>query len=259
MAIRILQLLLFATGILWAFTISHGHLDQTQVAGFLVALSISWWLTPEIRARALKLGLVDKPDEDRRIHKVAVPRLGGVVIYISLIITFTLMIAITGRFPREGGLAGIAIGGTLIFVLGLLDDLESLTPKVKLIVQILAGCAAYSCGVRMKLLPMPMTTDLDLGFIHLAGGVPIELGAWALPLTVLWLVGVANAVNLIDGMDGLAAGVSAISAISIWSVAMAATISAVIRTGALRPGTTAVVITTSLSATARARSSCWRR
>jgi UDP-GlcNAc:undecaprenyl-phosphate/decaprenyl-phosphate GlcNAc-1-phosphate transferase len=221
MIIRLIQLLLLSAGIVWAFTMSGKHLDQMQIPGFLVALAISWWLTPEIRARALKLGLVDQPGEDRRIHKVAVPRLGGVAIYISLIVTLTLMLAIGGRFPREGGLAGIAVGGTLIFVLGLLDDLESLSAKVKLVVQILAGCAAYSLGVRIKFLPMPMTTDLDLGFLHLHGGVPIDLGPWALPLTVLWLVGVANAVNLIDGMDGLAAGVSLISAISIWSVAMA--------------------------------------
>lgn len=220
MAIRFLQAFLFFLGIVWAFTISGG-LDQTQIPGFLVALSVSWWLTPEIRARAMRLGLVDKPDEERRIHKVPVPRLGGVAIYISIFVALTLMMIITGRFPREGGLAGIAVGGTLIFVLGLLDDLESLPAKVKLLVQILAGCAAYSLGVRLKAIPMPANFDFDLGFIHLHGGEPIVLGMWALPVTVFWLVGVANAVNLIDGMDGLAAGVAAISSMTIWAVALA--------------------------------------
>jgi UDP-GlcNAc:undecaprenyl-phosphate GlcNAc-1-phosphate transferase len=220
MAIRFLQAFLFFLGIVWAFTISGG-LDQTQIPGFLVALSVSWWLTPEIRARAMRLGLVDKPDEERRIHKVPVPRLGGVAIYISIFVSLTLMMIITGRFPREGGLAGIAVGGTLIFVLGLLDDLESLPAKVKLLVQILAGCAAYSLGVRLKAIPMPANFDVDLGFIHLHGGEPILLGMWALPVTVFWLVGVANAVNLIDGMDGLAAGVAAISSMTIWAVALA--------------------------------------
>jgi len=206
----------------WAKVLTdQGQPDQTQIPGFLIALSISWWLTPEIRARALRLGLVDKPDEERRIHKVPVPRLGGVAIYISFVLTITLMIIITGLFPRQDGLAGIAVGGTLIFVLGLLDDLESLSAKVKLLVQVLAGCAAYSLGVRIKQIPMPMSMNFDLGFLHVHGGDPIQLGAWAMPITVFWLVGISNAVNLIDGMDGLAAGVSAISALTIWAVALA--------------------------------------
>lgn len=227
-AIRFFQILLFLVGIGWACFVARGHLDETQVSGFLIAMSVSWWLTPEIRARALRLGLVDKPGEERRIHKVPIPRLGGVAIYFSVMLTVTLLIAITGRFPRDArageGLAGIALGGTLIFVLGLIDDLESLPAKVKLLVQVLAGCAAYSLGVRIKSIPIPLNMDINLGFWHIHGGVPIELGVWALPLTVLWLVGMANAVNLIDGMDGLAAGVSAISALTIWSVALAPSI-----------------------------------
>jgi UDP-GlcNAc:undecaprenyl-phosphate GlcNAc-1-phosphate transferase len=226
MAIWFFQALLLGVGIIWAFLISDGHFDETQIPGFLIALAISWWLTPEIRKRALHLGLVDEPDEERRIHKVAVPRLGGVAIYISVMLTIAILIALTGRFPKdarggEGGLAGIAIGGTLIFVLGLMDDLESLPAKFKLLVQILAGSAAYSMGVRIKSIPIPMHMNIDFGFLHLQGGTPIELGWFSLPLTVLWLVGISNAVNLIDGMDGLAAGVSAISSLTIWSVALA--------------------------------------
>jgi UDP-GlcNAc:undecaprenyl-phosphate GlcNAc-1-phosphate transferase len=225
MVIRIFQALLLLVGVIWAWFFSNGHFDETQIPGFLIALAISWWLTPEIRARALRLNLVDKPDEERRIHKVPVPRLGGVAIYISVMLTVTVLVALTGRFPKdarggEGGLAGIALGGTLIFVLGLVDDLESLPAKLKLLVQVLAGIAAYSLGVRIKAIPMPAHLDFDLGFLHLHGGTPIELGAFSLPLTVLWLVGISNAVNLIDGMDGLAAGVSAISALTIWTVAL---------------------------------------
>lgn len=216
--IRICQLLLLVAGIVYASTYAKGHLDQTQVPGFIIALAVSWWLTPEIRSRAMRLGLVDKPGEDRRIHKVAVPRLGGVSIYISMMVSLVLMMAICGRFPRQGGLLGIAAGGTLIFVMGLLDDLESIPARVKLGVQVLAACAAYSLGVRInELIPLPIF--IDWGFIHIQGG--IDLGQLAFPITVIWLVGIANAVNLIDGMDGLAAGVSLISAITIWSIAMA--------------------------------------
>jgi UDP-GlcNAc:undecaprenyl-phosphate GlcNAc-1-phosphate transferase len=217
LAVRFFQLLLLASGIVIACTTSGAHLDQTQIPGFLVALAVSWWLTPEIRSRAMHLGLVDKPGEERRIHKVAVPRLGGVAIYISIMVAYVLMMAICGRFPRQGGLLGIAAGGTLIFVMGLLDDLESIPAKIKLGIQVLAACAAYSLGVRInEYIPLPV--NIDWGFIQIPGG--IHLHQWAMPVTVLWLVGIANAVNLIDGMDGLAAGVSLISAITIWSVAM---------------------------------------
>jgi UDP-GlcNAc:undecaprenyl-phosphate GlcNAc-1-phosphate transferase len=219
--IRLLQLLLFGSGVVWACTGSGGHLDQMQVPGFLLALSVSWWLTPEIRARAMRLGLVDKPGEERRIHKVAVPRLGGVALYISIIVSLVVCMAIGGRWPKEGGLAGIAAGGTLIFVLGLLDDLESIPAKIKFLVQILAACAAYSLGVRIqKQFFVPFSLDFltFLPFIHSPN--VIDLGPLAIVVTVFWLVGIANAVNLIDGMDGLAAGVSAISAVAIWAVAM---------------------------------------
>jgi len=221
----ICQLLVLFVGIGWTVIISQNRLDETHIPGFLIALSVSWWLTPEIRTRALKLGLVDKPGDERRIHTVAVPRLGGVGIYMSFLLTMSMLAAITGRFPQdarivEGGL-GIAVGGTIVFVLGLIDDLESLPAKAKLVIQILAACAAYSLGVRIKAIPIPESMNIDLGFLHLVGGVPIELHQMALPITVLWLVGVANAVNLIDGMDGLAAGVSLISALTIWSVSLA--------------------------------------
>ena len=126
----ICQLLVLFVGIGWTVIISQNRLDETHIPGFLIALSVSWWLTPEIRTRALKLGLVDKPGDERRIHTVAVPRLGGVGIYMSFLLTMSMLAAITGRFPQdarivEGGL-GIAVGGTIVFVLGLIDDLESL-------------------------------------------------------------------------------------------------------------------------------------
>lgn len=224
----ICQLLVLFVGIGWTVMISQNKLDETHIPGFLIALAVSWWLTPEIRSRALKLGLVDKPGDERRIHTVAVPRLGGVGIYMSFILTMAALAIITGRFPQdarivEGGL-GIAVGGTIVFILGLIDDLESLPAKAKLVIQVLAAGAAYSLGVRIRAIPIPTTMNIDLGFIQLHGGVPIELGILSLPITILWVVGVANAVNLIDGMDGLAAGVSLISALTIWSVSLAVNI-----------------------------------
>jgi len=221
-AILVFQLLLAAVGVWWAYVPAQEDLAQAQIPGFLIALAISWWLTPEISSRAIKLGLVDKVGEARKIHTTPVPRLGGVGIYMSVLITIVSLIAIAGRLPKDArgaeGIVGIAVGGTLVFVLGLIDDLESIKALYKLVIQILAACTAYSLGVRIKTIPLPDIMHIDIGWFHLHGH--IELGLWSLPLTVIWLVGVANAVNLIDGMDGLAAGVSAISALTIWSVAL---------------------------------------
>jgi len=220
----LVQGLVFVSGIAWAFAISKQTLSQTQVPGFLIALAISWWLTPEIRARALALKLVDKPGQEtgdeRHHHKVATPRLGGVAIYIGVLSAITLLVAICGRLPMiarqgEGAFIGIAVGGTVVFVLGLVDDLGSINAKMKLLVQLIAGCAAYSMGVRISAIPVPDNVQM---LLHLPA--LIQLGWLSVPLTVLWLVGIANAVNLIDGMDGLATGVSAISALTIWSVAV---------------------------------------
>lgn len=224
--IRTFQLLLLLVGVVLTVVDvpgigAGGHLDKTHIPAFLIALAISWWLTPEIRARAVRLKLVDQPGDPRRIHKVAVPRLGGVAIYIAIVATLCGVMTLCGRFPREGGLAGIAAGGTLIFVLGLLDDLESIPAKVKLLVQVLAACVAYSLGVRIDEwvgIPLPGII-IDMGPVHIHEH--LRVGWLAMPLTVMWLVGISNAVNLIDGMDGLAAGVSAISAVTIWSIAMA--------------------------------------
>ncbi len=245
---RIVQWTMVVSGILLAFLAANQDLSNCQISGFLIALAISWWLTPEIRARAVQLKLVDMPGE-RRVHKVPTPRLGGVAIYIAVMVSIIALILICGRLPStargsEGGFIGIAVGGTVIFILGLMDDLGGIQAKIKLVVQILAASAAYSMGVRIKSIPIPEWIAQGVKSIPLpdwlANGLPpylhvsshlnvhtqlssytIDLGfALGIVLTVIWLVGIANAVNLIDGMDGLAAGVSAISALTIWSVSL---------------------------------------
>ncbi len=156
---RIVQATMVIGGILWAFLAANQDLSNCQISGFLIALAISWWLTPEIRARAVQLKLVDMPGE-RRVHTVPTPRLGGVAIYIALMVSVIALILICGRLPHtargsEGGFIGIAVGGTVIFILGLMDDLQGIPAKIKLVVQILAACAAYSMGVRIKSIPIP--------------------------------------------------------------------------------------------------------
>lgn len=111
------------------------------------------------------------------------------------------------KYPHDNAISGIFAGGTIIFILGLIDDLYGLSPKIKLVFQFVAAIVAYIFGVQMLSLHLP--------FIDNA----IPLGILSLPLTVIWIVAISNAVNFIDGVDGLAGGVSAISAMTLGVVA----------------------------------------
>ncbi|MFH0702792.1 MAG: MraY family glycosyltransferase [bacterium] len=161
---------------------------------------------PIVSYFCVKKGLVDVPN-DRKIHKSPIPRLGGVAIWLCTIFTFIILVLLSWDYPHGNGLSGILIGGSLIFLLGMVDDLYNLTPKFKLFVQIGAALIAFLLGVRIEILFNPF-------------GNPIILGILSLPLTILWLVGITNAMNFIDGVDGLAGGVTAISAVTLAVVAI---------------------------------------
>lgn len=107
----------------------------------------------------------------------------------------------------SSALPGVLTGGTMIFFLGLLDDLFTLSPYLKLAVQCLAALAAFGLGVQINNLDLP-------------GAQLLVLNALSLPVTVVWLVGLMNAMNFIDGIDGLAAGVTTLSALTLTVVAM---------------------------------------
>jgi UDP-GlcNAc:undecaprenyl-phosphate GlcNAc-1-phosphate transferase len=161
----------------------------------LVSILASLLLTPLCRDLFLRLGLVDKPDDRRKKHRVSVPRIGGVPIALTYLGCFALLLL----SPLKGGLlvqSGLPIAwkllpaAAIIFATGLVDDLRGLKPSQKLPPQIVAALIAYWSGVQLNNI---------VGF-H----VPVWL---MLPVTVVWLVGCSNAFNLIDGLDGLAAGV----------------------------------------------------
>jgi len=115
------------------------------------------------------------------------------------------------EYPSGNGLSGILVGGTIIFLLGLADDLYNLSPKFKLFVQVGAALIAFLLGVKIEFLNNPM------------GGV-LWLGMLTLPVTILWIVGISNAMNFIDGVDGLAGTVGIISAVTLGVVALSTTI-----------------------------------
>lgn len=198
------------------------NLDRVQLLGFLIALVISYLLTPIIQSRAYKLGILDKPSA-RKIHKSAVPRLGGVSIYVSLFLTSLILLAAYLKYnPVVSGtftLLGIFAGGTIIFFLGLLDDIEPIPAYIKLVVQIIAASVTWYLGIRILHILNPLYhSDFYLFKLSIGDQIINFDYLTSYLLTIIWIVGITNAINLVDGLDGLATGISLISAIAIWAV-----------------------------------------
>jgi UDP-GlcNAc:undecaprenyl-phosphate GlcNAc-1-phosphate transferase len=133
------------------------------------------------------------------VREVAVPRLGGFAIgaafYLGMAIALVVARLIGRKLGLESGhLPAILVGVALIAGIGLVDDLQGMRARVKLSAQVVVALVAYGLGLSIDTLDGPWGT--------------LALGIWSLPLTVLWIVGVINALNLIDGLDGLASGVA---------------------------------------------------
>lgn len=174
---------------------------RTFLFSAILALLASLAFTPLVLRFALRLGMVEEPDQEgRKVHVRAVPRLGGIAIVAAfatpIFAIYLLESDVWRQFsaePRQ--LIGILGGGLVIAGLGLYDDLRGASAKIKLAVQLGTALALYWIGFRID--------AVDLPFLP-----PIELGWFGLLLTVGWIVGITNAVNLIDGLDGLAAGLA---------------------------------------------------
>ena len=161
------------------------------------AAVISFALTPVVKLLATKVGAMDVPKDERRMHKIPIPRMGGLAIFFGVIVS----VLIFGKIDRE--LRGILLGAVIIVILGVLDDILTLRALPKFAVQILAAIVVVLHGCRIE---------------HFMG---FTLPTWlSYPVSVIWIVAITNAVNFIDGLDGLAAGVSAISAGTMLIVAL---------------------------------------
>ena len=162
---------------------------------FMLAMFVSYVLTPYIKKLAFKIGAVDRPD-NRKVHKKIMPRLGGLAIYIAFMIGCVASIEITWD------IFGILLGGTLIVALGVADDVYQLPAKVKLLGQIAAACVLVIFDIRIEWVNNPLG-----GYFY--------LDMLSIPFTIFWVISFTNVVNLIDGLDGLAAGVSAIASLTV--------------------------------------------
>lgn len=169
---------------------------------FLIAVSVSYGVTPLVMRLAKLVGAIDVPRDERRVHKVPTPRLGGLAIFLGFMAGLLYLTDIDSR------LFGVLTGAAIIVVMGFFDDIKPLPAKFKFAVQVIAAAIAIHSGVRIESVNNP------LSFIF-KDSQYIKFGIWSYPLTLVWIVGVTNAINLVDGLDGLAAGISTISAVTL--------------------------------------------
>ena len=167
-----------------------------------VAFVVSLLMTPPVKLFAEKVGAIDVPKDERRVHDHPIPRMGGLAIALAFLLSVLLFI------PMSTPLMGMLMGAVIIAVMGAVDDIVNRKAWVKLAGQIVAALVAIRCGVVVDAITSPFT------------GESVMLGVFSVPLTVIWIVACTNAVNLIDGLDGLAVGVSAISSLTMLVVAL---------------------------------------
>ena len=170
-----------------------------------VAFAISFLMTPPVKRFAEAVGAMDIPKDERRVHKIPIPRMGGLAIYLGWVLTTLLFCEMNMQ------MAGLLLGSVIIVVMGAIDDIVSLSPWVKLGGQIAAALVAIRFGV---------VFDTISNFNPLSDNNFIQVGWLSVPLTVFWIIACTNAVNLIDGLDGLAVGVSTISSVTMLVVAL---------------------------------------
>lgn len=173
---------------------------QIYMLAFSIALAVAYFITPRVKDLAIKLGALDAPDE-RKVHTRPIPRMGGLAIYAA----FVLAVLASMHISRE--IMGLLVGGTVILIVGIIDDLKPLPARVKLLGQIVAAAVLVMFDIRIEWLTNPF-------------GEMIYVDYLAIPLTIIWVVSLTNTVNLIDGLDGLAAGVSTIASVTILLVAL---------------------------------------
>ena len=163
---------------------------------FLFSFLVAYLCVPVVRKIALKLNVIDNPDE-RRVHKTPTPLLGGVAVYIA----FASTIIYNDAFSLE--LKGVAIGATIVFVTGLIDDANHLSANLKLFVQMIAVAIMIYYGVVADFLP-------NTWWGHI-----LEIA-----ITFLWMLGITNSLNFFDGMDGLATGLTIICSVFLGILAI---------------------------------------
>lgn len=202
---------------------NYGTLGLVLLA-MLVAGVIALGTTPIAMMLANRLGAIDMPgkagtDSERHVHTTPTPRMGGLAIYLGFFFSVVMLV------PMGRKLASMLIGATIIVFVGILDDINDLKASHKLYAQLFCAAIAVLGGNQITFFSR-LSMSADPGHFN--------LGWLAIPVSIIWITLITNAVNLIDGLDGLAAGISTISALSLVVIALAySNASVAVMTGAL--------------------------
>lgn len=176
------------------------------MAAFAVAGILAYVATPHVKQFARQIGAIDVPKDNRRMHKKPIPRLGGLSIFVG----FLGAILLFGQLDQT--MLCVLLGASIIVALGMFDDVLALSAKLKFLVQIVAAAIPVCIGNLQIRLFTNINPFSEESYLH--------LGVLAIPVTILWIVGITNAVNLIDGLDGLAVGVSSIASVTMLAVSL---------------------------------------
>ena len=182
------------------------QLSESNIIGTIIAFILGLFIVPVVILYSEKMGLMDEPGE-RKIHSHPVSRLGGISIWLCTILSLVSIILFT-HYPHRKLLSGLILGSSLMFLLGLIDDIYGLTAKFKFTVQITIASIVFCLGVKISSIYLPV-----FGMINL----PHILSYLA---TIAWITGISNAVNFIDGVDGLAGSVIAVSSVTLGLISL---------------------------------------
>ncbi len=192
----------------------------------LLAFSVSIALTPLVRKLAFRLNAVARPNH-RTIHQGLMPKFGGIAVFVAFLSGILLLMLFADEkfsaLQREAVV--FLFSGTIILALGIYDDMKGANSNQKFLVQLISAAIVILFGYKISAIANPF-------------GEPVALGIFAIPFTLLWIVGITNAINLIDGLDGLAAGISFGGAcvmvfISLWFGNLISAVPAAILAGAI--------------------------
>ncbi|MGR4065070.1 MAG: MraY family glycosyltransferase [Vulcanimicrobiaceae bacterium] len=207
------------------------------LGAFLIAAIVTTLATPLVIRLATHLGVIDTIDEERRIHTIPTPRIGGLAVFFGFSVALFVVLgialsspqalfpsiahfsvtrqldAMTDQFDAVHGVVGLLFGGMLILGVGVWDDVMGMQPRNKFFAQIVVALASMLYGF--------IIPGINNPFDHNPGTNWIDFPLWlGVPLTLLWYVGMMNAINFIDGLDGLLAGVASISSLFLFLIAV---------------------------------------
>ena len=185
------------------------QLSEANIIGTVIAFILGLFIVPLVISFSERKGLMDEPNA-RKIHSHPIPRLGGIAIWICTILSFVALI-ILSYYPHRSLLSGLLLGSSLMFLLGLVDDVYALSAKFKFVLQLSIATIVFCLGVKISSIFIPFVGLVD---------IPPLL---SYVLTIGWIVGISNAVNFIDGVDGLAGSVITISSVTLGLIALALT------------------------------------